>query len=32
MDHVIPWSQGGPTELDNLQLLCGPCDIAKGAS
>lgn len=30
MDHVIPWSQGGPTELDNLQLLCGPCDIAKG--
>lgn len=32
MDHVTPWSQGGPTELDNLQLLCGPCDIAKGVS
>ena len=21
--HVIPWSQGGPTDLNNLVLLCG---------
>jgi hypothetical protein len=22
IDHVVPWAQGGPTELDNLALLC----------
>ena len=32
MDHVIPWSKGGPTTLENLQLLCDPCDKAKGTS
>ena len=32
MDHVIPWSAGGPTTLENLQLLCGPCDVAKGST
>jgi len=21
--HLLPWSQGGPTNLDNLMLLCG---------
>jgi len=21
--HIIPWAQGGPTDLDNLILLCG---------
>ncbi len=21
--HVVPWSQGGPTDLDNLALACG---------
>jgi hypothetical protein len=21
--HIVPWSQGGPTDLDNLALLCG---------
>lgn len=21
--HVIPWSEGGPTDIDNLTLLCG---------
>ena len=23
IDHVIPFAEGGPTELDNLALLCG---------
>ena len=23
VDHVIPWYLGGPTNLDNLHLLCG---------
>lgn len=22
IDHVVPWALGGPTELDNLALLC----------
>jgi hypothetical protein len=30
MDHVIPFSQGGPTTLDNLETLCGPCNRKKG--
>lgn len=31
-DHVIPFSKGGLTVWSNLVLLCGPCNIAKGAS
>jgi 5-methylcytosine-specific restriction endonuclease McrA len=31
-DHIIPWSRGGPDTEDNLQLLCPPCNRAKGAS
>lgn len=30
-DHVIPVALGGATSLDNLQLLCSACNLAKGA-
>ena len=31
-DHIVPWSQGGPTTMDNLQTLCGSCNLRKGAN
>ena len=31
VDHVIPWSKGGETIMDNLQTLCSKCNIGKGA-
>ena len=31
MDHVIPWSLGGPDTEDNLQTLCRSCNSKKGA-
>ena len=31
-DHVIPVSLGGSSDEANVQLLCGPCNRAKGAS
>jgi superfamily II DNA or RNA helicase len=30
-DHIIAWSAGGPTTFDNLQALCGSCNLRKGA-
>lgn len=30
VDHVIPWSKGGRTELSNAQLLCRACNSKKG--
>jgi HNH endonuclease len=30
-DHVIPVALGGATTVENLQLLCGPCNREKGA-
>jgi hypothetical protein len=30
IDHITPLSQGGKTELDNLQILCEECNTAKG--
>lgn len=29
IDHILPVSEGGQTELLNLQLLCHPCHIEK---
>ena len=29
IDHVIPWSKGGETVLDNLQTLCSKCNLGK---
>lgn len=29
-DHIIPWSKGGETVLENLQILCVKHNLAKG--
>ena len=31
IDHIVPRSRGGQDVLDNLQLLCGACNSAKGS-
>ena len=32
IDHIIPWSKGGETVLENLQTLCSRCNIGKSNS
>jgi hypothetical protein len=31
-DHVIPLALGGASTVENLQVLCAPCNRAKGAA
>ena len=31
LDHIYPWSLGGPDTTDNLQTLCRSCNSAKSA-
>jgi hypothetical protein len=30
VDHIVAWSKGGETALDNLQTLCDRCNLGKG--
>jgi len=30
LDHIIPWSHGGPDTVDNLRVLCRRCNSSRG--
>ena len=30
-DHLMPWSQGGPSTLENLRTACSDCNLGKTA-
>jgi hypothetical protein len=32
VDHIVPWSHGGKTVLENLRSTCRDCNIGKGAT
>ena len=31
-DHIIPYSKGGKSSLDNYQTMCSPCNSKKGSN
>ena len=31
VDHIVPLARGGTNWIANIQLLCGPCNVRKGA-
>ncbi len=31
VDHIVPWSRGGETAMENLQTLCSQCNLGKGS-
>lgn len=31
LDHIHPWSKGGPDTFENLRVLCRSCNSSKGA-
>lgn len=31
-DHLIPWIKGGPTTVQNGQVACAACNLAKGSN
>ncbi len=30
VDHIIPWSKGGETLPENLEVKCTRCNLGKG--
>ena len=31
-DHIHPQAKGGVDDIENLQTMCAPCNVAKGAN